>query len=222
MLSVGLPIVLLRVPRPRPPAPPVSRAPARGARVEYGGGSEGETGRGWRVSYIERCHRHCATLVADHALVVMRCPYSTDDPSAASRAGSPRQRRLPRSGSDSGTWCSRRLTTRVRSTCRPGPEEADAVYIAFHDGGDTNVFAESVAAMLQCCRTHGPRLDPRAPVAIRAMGAGPAAAAPNSAGEIVPAFICAKRVHGLLIAVYRAEAAAASRAAAAPASRAGR
>lgn len=31
---------------------------------------------------------------------------------------------------------------------RPGPDEPDVVYITHHDGGDTEVFADSVAAML--------------------------------------------------------------------------
>ena len=32
---------------------------------------------------------------------------------------------------------------------RPGPSEADTVYITHHDGGDTEVFAESVAALIE-------------------------------------------------------------------------
>jgi hypothetical protein len=31
---------------------------------------------------------------------------------------------------------------------RPGPSEPDTVYITYHDGGDTEVFAESAAVML--------------------------------------------------------------------------
>ena len=43
---------------------------------------------------------------------------------------------------------------------RAGPSEADTVYIAYHDGGDTEVFAESVTAMLHVLdRAHG--RDPR-------------------------------------------------------------
>ena len=32
---------------------------------------------------------------------------------------------------------------------RPGPSESDIVYITYHDGGDTEVLAQSVAAMLE-------------------------------------------------------------------------
>ena len=35
---------------------------------------------------------------------------------------------------------------------RPGASEADTVYITYHDGGETEVFAESVAAMLETLR----------------------------------------------------------------------
>jgi hypothetical protein len=35
---------------------------------------------------------------------------------------------------------------------RPGSSEADTVYITHHDGGDTEVFAESVAAMVEKVR----------------------------------------------------------------------
>jgi hypothetical protein len=35
---------------------------------------------------------------------------------------------------------------------RPGGGEADTVYITHHDGGDTEVFAESVAAMVEKLR----------------------------------------------------------------------
>jgi hypothetical protein len=35
---------------------------------------------------------------------------------------------------------------------RPGSSEADTVYITHHDGGDTEVFAESVAAMVERLR----------------------------------------------------------------------
>jgi len=35
---------------------------------------------------------------------------------------------------------------------RPGSSEADTVYITHHDGGDTEIFAESVAAMLSSLR----------------------------------------------------------------------
>lgn len=35
---------------------------------------------------------------------------------------------------------------------RPGSGEADTVYITYHDGGDTEVFAESVAAMVEKLR----------------------------------------------------------------------
>jgi hypothetical protein len=35
---------------------------------------------------------------------------------------------------------------------RPGPSEADTVFITYHDGGDTEVFAESVEAMLERLR----------------------------------------------------------------------
>ena len=39
---------------------------------------------------------------------------------------------------------------------RPGKTEADTVYITHHDGGDTEVFAESVAAMLGQLRQANP------------------------------------------------------------------
>jgi hypothetical protein len=35
---------------------------------------------------------------------------------------------------------------------RPGPSEPDTVYITYHDGGDTEPFAESVAAMVESLR----------------------------------------------------------------------
>jgi hypothetical protein len=35
---------------------------------------------------------------------------------------------------------------------RPGASEADTVYVTHHDGGDTEVFAESVAAMVERLR----------------------------------------------------------------------
>jgi hypothetical protein len=44
---------------------------------------------------------------------------------------------------------------------RPGSSEADAVYLTHHDGGDTEVFAESVAVMVQRLR-HGNGTPPRA------------------------------------------------------------
>ena len=37
---------------------------------------------------------------------------------------------------------------------RPGPSEIDVLYITHHDGGDTEVFAESVTAMVETLR-HG-------------------------------------------------------------------
>ena len=39
---------------------------------------------------------------------------------------------------------------------KPGPLEADTVYVTYHDGGDTEVFAESVAAMLEQLRRANP------------------------------------------------------------------
>jgi hypothetical protein len=36
---------------------------------------------------------------------------------------------------------------------RPGRSEPDTVYITYHDGGDTEVFARSVAAMIERVRT---------------------------------------------------------------------
>lgn len=42
---------------------------------------------------------------------------------------------------------------------RPGPSEPDTLYITCHDGGDTEVFAESVAAMLEKLRQAN-RCDP--------------------------------------------------------------
>jgi hypothetical protein len=35
---------------------------------------------------------------------------------------------------------------------RPGATEADTVYVAYHDGGDTDVFAESIGQMLAVLR----------------------------------------------------------------------
>lgn len=35
---------------------------------------------------------------------------------------------------------------------RPGPSEADTLYVTYHDGGDTDVFAESVEAMVETIR----------------------------------------------------------------------
>jgi hypothetical protein len=35
---------------------------------------------------------------------------------------------------------------------RPGPAEPDAVYVTHHDGGDTEVFAASVAELVQAFR----------------------------------------------------------------------
>ena len=39
---------------------------------------------------------------------------------------------------------------------RPGSAEPDVVYITYHDGGETEVFAESVAAMLKQLRQANP------------------------------------------------------------------
>jgi hypothetical protein len=36
---------------------------------------------------------------------------------------------------------------------RPGATERDAVYVTYHDGGDTEVFADSVAGLLKILRT---------------------------------------------------------------------
>jgi hypothetical protein len=44
---------------------------------------------------------------------------------------------------------------------KPGGSEGDAVYITHHDGGDTEVFAESVATMLERLR-HANRAAPKA------------------------------------------------------------
>ena len=40
---------------------------------------------------------------------------------------------------------------------RPGPTEPDVVYLTHHDGGDTEVFAESVAAILRTIKRRSPR-----------------------------------------------------------------
>ena len=37
---------------------------------------------------------------------------------------------------------------------RPGRSEPDTVYITHHDGGDTEIFAQSTASMLEQLRTH--------------------------------------------------------------------
>jgi hypothetical protein len=37
---------------------------------------------------------------------------------------------------------------------RPGATEADTLYVAYHDGGDTEVFAESIGQMLVVLRQH--------------------------------------------------------------------
>ena len=50
-----------------------------------------------------------------------------------------------------------RIIDRKRSDAvylRPGATEADTVYVAYHDGGDPEVFAESIGHMLVVLRQH--------------------------------------------------------------------